>query len=109
MSVSGCPEQVRALTYSGSKAGRIWSTPMNAPVTIQDAVILHTITEPLYTVVIQYHSKRARAYITCESMASVRDTIKRHERIKDVTYIFYSIPELQKIDAYDARDPDRYV
>jgi hypothetical protein len=76
---------------------------------IQDTVILHTITKPLYTVVIQYRSKRARVYVSCESMASVRDTIKRHKLNKDVTYIFYNIPELLKIDAYDARDPDRYV
>ena len=76
---------------------------------IQDMAVLHAITKRLYTVVIQYRRKLARVYIACESMANVRDTIKRHRRIKDVTYIFYNIPELPKIYAYDARDPNRHV
>jgi hypothetical protein len=82
---------------------------MHMSATLQDAAIIHNIQHRPYVVIVQYHSTRARVYITCESMASVRDTIKRHRRIKDVRYIFYNIPELQKIDAYDAREPDRYV
>jgi hypothetical protein len=42
-------------------------------------------------------------------MAAARETIKRHRLIKDVTYIFYNVPELQDVEAYDARDPERYV
>jgi hypothetical protein len=47
--------------------------------------------------------------IPAVSMAAARETIKRHRLIKDVTYIFYNVPELQHIEAYDARDPERYV
>jgi hypothetical protein len=44
-----------------------------------------------------------------EKLTVARETIKRHRLIKDVTYIFYDVAELQHIEAYDARDPGRYV
>jgi hypothetical protein len=82
---------------------------MNIPVIpIQDALILHAITKRPYVVVIQFRRK-ARAYINCANMTDVRETIKRHKKIRDVTYIYYNIPELQHIEAYDARDKERYV
>jgi hypothetical protein len=31
-------------------------------------------------------------------MAAARETIKRHRLFKDVTYIFYNVPELQHIE-----------
>lgn len=82
---------------------------MNMPVIpTQDAFILHVITTRPYVVVIQFRRK-ARAYISCKTMADVRETIRRHKLMKEVTYIYYNIPELQHIEAYDVRDPTRYV
>jgi hypothetical protein len=80
---------------------------MNIPVI--DTAILHTITKRPFVVVVQFRSSRDRAYITCQTMVDVRETIRRHKLMKDVTYIYYNIPELQHIEAYDARDPTRYV
>jgi hypothetical protein len=76
-------------------------------VSIQDTAILRRVTP--YTVVIQYASTRARAYISCLPLASVRETIKRHRLINGAKFIYYNIPELDYIVAYDARDPTRYV
>jgi hypothetical protein len=42
-------------------------------------------------------------------MEVVRKTIKQHRLIKSVKYIYYNIPELQHIEAYDVRDPERYA
>jgi hypothetical protein len=75
---------------------------------IQDTLILHAITNRPYVVVVQFRGK-ARSYINCKTMADVRETIRRHKLMKDVTYIYYNIPELVHIEAYDARDPTRYV
>jgi hypothetical protein len=80
---------------------------MNIPVI--DTAILHMMTKRPFVVVAQFRSRKDRAYITCQSLASVRDTIRRHKTMLDVTYIYYNIPELQHIEAYDARDPSRYV
>jgi hypothetical protein len=79
---------------------------MNIP--IQDTLILHAITKRPYVVVVQFRRKD-RAYINCKTMTDVRETIRRHKLMKDVTYIYYNIPELVHIEAYDARDPTRYV
>jgi hypothetical protein len=79
---------------------------MNIP--IQDTLILDVITKRPYVVVIQYRRK-ARSYISCKSMDEVRETIRRHKLISDVTYIRYNIPEVVHIEAYDAREPTRYV
>jgi hypothetical protein len=76
-------------------------------VSIQDTAILRRVNS--YTVVIQYANTRARAYISCLTLASARDTIKRHRLIEGVKFIYYNIPELDYIVAYDARDPTRYV
>jgi hypothetical protein len=76
-------------------------------VSIQDTTILRRVTP--YTVVIQYASTRAPAYISCLTLASVRDTINRHRLIKGVKFIYYNIPELDYIVAYDARELTRYV
>ena len=77
-------------------------------ISIQDALILHVITKRPYVVVVQFRDK-ARVYINCKTMADVRETIRRHKLTKDVTYIYYNIPELVHIEAYDVRDPTRYV
>jgi hypothetical protein len=77
-------------------------------VSILDTAILHAITKRPYTVVVQFRRK-ARAYLSCETLSAVRETIRRHKLMRDVTYIYYNIPELQHIEAYDARDPTRYV
>jgi hypothetical protein len=82
---------------------------MNVSISIRDALILHTITHRPYTVVIQFRFQKARAYISCETMASVRETIRRHKLKRDVAYIYYNIPELEHVEAYDVRDPERYV
>lgn len=79
---------------------------MNIP--IQDALILHVVTKRPYVVVIQFRSI-GRSYINCKTMSDVRETIRRHKLIKDVTYIYYNIPELVHIEAYDVRDPTRYA
>jgi hypothetical protein len=75
---------------------------------IRDTAILHKLTRRPYVVVIQYRN-RARAYLSCDSIDTVRNTIKQHKLVKNVTYIYYNIPELQHIEAYDIRDPNRYV
>jgi hypothetical protein len=77
-------------------------------ISIQDTLILHVITKRPYVVVVQSRHK-ARAYINCATMTDVRETIRRHKLMKDVRYIYYNIPELVHIEAYDARDPTRYV
>jgi hypothetical protein len=79
---------------------------MNIP--LKDTLILHTIINRPYTVVVQFRN-RARSYISCDTMAGVRETIRRHKLLRDVTYIYYNIPELQHVEAYDVRDPERYV
>jgi hypothetical protein len=76
--------------------------------TLRDTAILHKITYRPYVVVVQYRN-RTRAYLSCDRMEAVRKTIKQHRSIKTVTYIHYNIPELQHIEAYDIRDPERYV
>jgi hypothetical protein len=76
-------------------------------VSIQDTAILRKVTT--YTVVVQYVNSRARVYISCLTLATVRETINRHRLIKDVKFIHYNIPKLDYIVAYDARDPTRYV
>jgi hypothetical protein len=75
---------------------------------IHDTVLLYNITHRPYCVVVQYRN-RSRAYLTCDSMEAVRMTVKQHKSIKTVTYIYYNVPELQHIEAYDARDPTRYA
>jgi hypothetical protein len=60
---------------------------MNIP--IQDALILQVITKRPYVVVVQFR-KKARAYINCATMTDVRETIRRHKLMKDVTYIYYT-------------------
>ena len=77
-------------------------------ISIQDALILHVITKRPYVVVVQFRRK-ARSYANCKTMADVRETIRRHKLMKDVTYIHYNIIELVHIEAYDVRDPTRYV
>jgi Ran GTPase-activating protein (RanGAP) involved in mRNA processing and transport len=77
-------------------------------ISLRDTAILHKITDRPYVVVVQYHN-RARAYLSCESMEVARKTIKQHRLIKAVKYIYYNIPELQHIEAYDVRDPERYA
>lgn len=62
-----------------------------------------------YTVVTQFRNKRVRSCIKCETMAQVRDAIKRQRANPNVTYIFYNIPEMDHIEAYDVRDRNRYV
>lgn len=72
-------------------------------------VSIQTPTKPLYTVVVQFHSKRTRAYLSCEDMKTVRETIRRHKLIKDVKFIYYKMRDCEYIVAYDSRDPTRYV
>jgi hypothetical protein len=76
-------------------------------VSIQDTALLRKVTP--YTVVVQYANSRARVYISCLTLATVRETIKRQRIIKGVKFIHYNMPELDYIVAYDARDPTRYV
>jgi hypothetical protein len=65
-----------------------------------------------YTVVIQYHN-RERVHIKCETLRQVRKEVLKHRSNRLVKYIHYNIQfdvnEVEKIDAYDARDPRRYV
>jgi hypothetical protein len=62
-----------------------------------------------YTVVIQFKGKRVRQYIKCETYAKARRVINIHRANSSVSYIYYSIPGEDKIDAYDCREPERYV
>jgi hypothetical protein len=64
--------------------------------------------ETRYTVVVQY-GKKPRQYIKCETMAATRETIVAYRKKKGVTYIQYNIPDEDHIEAYDVRDPRRYV
>jgi hypothetical protein len=57
--------------------------------------------ETPYTVVIQFRN-RQRSYIKCETMAKARETIVHYRTNRKVTYIYYNIPELDHIEAYDA-------
>jgi hypothetical protein len=77
-------------------------------ITIQDTLILRVITERPHVVVVQFRRK-ARSYVSCKTITKVRETIHRHKLMKDITYIYYNIPELVHIESYDARDPTRYV
>jgi hypothetical protein len=61
-----------------------------------------------YTVCVQFHN-RQRSYIKCETMVEARRIITLNRKDKLVSYIYYNIPDLEHIEAYDARDPTRYV
>jgi hypothetical protein len=75
---------------------------------LRDTAIRHKITDRPYVVVVQYHN-RDRAYLSCENMEVARKTTRQHRLIKAVKAIYYSIPELQHIEAYDVSDPERYA
>jgi hypothetical protein len=77
---------------------------------VHSAKILRLVVKPAtpYTVCMQY-TNRERTYVKCETMAQVRETVVRNRKNPKVTYIYFSIPEMDKIDAYDVRDPERYV
>jgi hypothetical protein len=77
-------------------------------ISMRDAAIIDRLTRSPYVVVVQYRT-RARAYLSCDSMDAVRNTIKQHKLVKTVTHIYYNLPSLMHIEAYDARAPDRYA
>jgi hypothetical protein len=54
-------------------------------------------------------SIRTIHYIKCETYAKARSVINIYRANSYVSYIYYSIPGEDKIDAYDARDPKRYA
>jgi hypothetical protein len=61
-----------------------------------------------YCVVIQYRG-RERQYIRCEKLVNVRRVVLLYRNNPEVKYIYYNIPDLDFISAYDARDPGKYV
>jgi hypothetical protein len=80
---------------------------MNIAVTSITSILTPRIETP-YTVVIQFRKKQ-RHYIKCETMAKVRETTVSYCQKREVTYIHYNMPEEDHIEAYDVRDPTRYV
>jgi hypothetical protein len=80
---------------------------MNVAVTFNTGKLNPRVETP-YTVVIQFRN-RNRSYIKCETMANVRQTIVSYRRDRKVTYFHYNISELEHIEAYDVRNPTRYV
>jgi hypothetical protein len=77
-------------------------------ISMRDTAVVDRLTKSPYVVVVQYRD-RARTYLSCDSMDAIRNTIKQHKLIKAVTYIYYNMPTLMHIEAYDAREPDRYA
>jgi hypothetical protein len=61
-----------------------------------------------YCVVIQYRG-RERGYVRCETLERVRFVVKEYRGHPEVKYIYYNVPDLDFIGAYDARDPGKYV
>ena len=63
---------------------------------------------PPYCVVIQYRG-RERSYIRCHKLYQVRKEVVAHRKHPAVKFIYYTAPDIEFIEAYDARDPGRYV
>jgi hypothetical protein len=68
------------------------------------ADITHRVTKNRpYTVVVQFRNSRARAYLSCETLPAVHETIRRLRLMKDVGFIYYNTQASKCIVAYGDR------
>jgi hypothetical protein len=94
--------QVAERQYNGS------FLPSKRPYNTGQVISLVVKAATPYTVCVQFYN-RQRSYIKCETMAKARRVITLNRNDSLVSYIYYNIPDLEHIEAYDARDPTRYV